>query len=233
MKNSKILGFNITFLEKGEDEDLLTKKNNGYYIFANSNTLVEGKYNALLNQSLKNANLVLPDGFPLALIARFKGVKRAKRLPGPDFTLKTINYLRENRLSCCFYGGSKDESEIRKKILISKFPNLRFLSFSEIEKKEMIKAIKKYKVNYLFVSLGSPKQEIWAYNNKNINCKIFCVGIATPYILGERTRAPVSMRKYHLEWIYRLITEPKNCWRRYLINGPKFILLSLNEIIFK
>lgn len=233
MKSIKILGFNISFPEKDEETYLLTDKNQGYYIFANSNTLVEAKNNNLLDKSLKKASFILPDGFPLVLAARFKGIKGSRRLSGPDFTLRAIKYLEKNKLTCCFYGGSRDESKIREEILRAKFPKLKFYSFSE--KEEIMKeTLRKNKIKFLFISTGSPKQEIWAYkNHKEMDCKISCVGIAIPYILGERKRAPILMQKYYLEWLYRLITEPRKSWKRYLINGPKFIMLSLNEILLK
>ncbi len=232
MKSSKIIGFNIKFTDKDEEYDIFLSKKQGYYIFANSNTLVEAKYNILLNTSLKKANLILPDGYPLVFVARLKGLKKISRIAGPDFTLSALNYLEKNKITCCFYGGNQEESKIREILFRKRFPKLSFHSFPEKREIEMMNSMKNKKIDYIFVSLGSPKQEIWAYKNyKKIKAKIFCVGVALPYILGEKKRAPKLIQKIYLEWLYRLITEPVKSWKRYLINGPKFAVLSLNELL--
>lgn len=235
MIKKNILNFKISFpksYKEAINEIMISDK--GYVIFANSNTLAEADKDIILKDALKKADIIFPDGFPLVLIAKLKGLKVAKRISGPDFTYLALNHLNKIKAQCCFYGGTEEESQIRKKLLRMKFPKMILDSFSEEKEKEMIDLIKENKIKYLFISLGSPKQEIWAYkNHKNLNCKIFCVGIAVPYILGEKNRAPKIMQRFYLEWFYRLITEPKKSWKRYLINGPKFIFLSLKETIFK
>jgi N-acetylglucosaminyldiphosphoundecaprenol N-acetyl-beta-D-mannosaminyltransferase len=233
MEEKDILGFKINF-----SDDLIKiikkEKSKGYYIFANTNTLVEAKNDSLLEKSLKNSNMNLPDGFPLALMARIKGLKNARKIGGPDFTLNFIKYIEKNNQPCCFYGGTREQADKRKEILLKIFPRLNFLSFSEDKEISMMKSLNKNKIKYLFVSLGSPKQEIWAYKNKNkINATIFCVGAAIPYILEDYKRAPKIIRNLYLEWLYRLINQPRHSFKRYIINGPKFLLFSISDIFNK
>jgi len=227
-----IANIEITFSNLNKLVKMIEKEKSGYYLFVNINTIVESKNNNFLSKSIHNSSANIPDGFPLALVARLKGIKDAKRIAGPDFTLELIKLLEKQK--CAFYGGNEEQNKERISKLKKLFPKLKFISFPENKEKETINNTNKQKIKYLFVSIGSPKQEIWAYENyKKINSKILCVGIAIPYILGDYKRAPKFMQKLYLEWLYRLITEPKKSWKRYLINGPRFAFIALNEIFNK
>lgn len=234
MKKINILNFPISFPTYMETKKVMYSRNKGYFIFANSNTLILAINNISLKKSLENAEVILPDGFPLVITARIKGIKDSRRITGPDFTINYIKYLEKENKFCCFYGGNIEQANRREEIISKLFPKLRFISFPEEYEKDMFKKLEKTKIEALFLSLGSPKQEIWAYKNKDrINAKIFCIGIALAYITGDKKRAPKLIQYFYLEWLYRLIIEPKKSWKRYLINGPKFLALSLNEILFK
>lgn len=230
MATKKILHTLISYHKKEEAIELI-KNNPGYYLFVNTNTMVEGQNNNLLKKSLlygKN----FPDGFPLIWIARLSGIK-AERISGPDLLPDFLNYLETGGEKCCFIGGNSLQAKTRIKKIKNLYPLLSFISLSHHDPKHLEK-INEFNPEYVLVSIGSPLQEIWAYqNHKIIRAKILCIGVALPYLIGEKTRAPYYMRMLNLEWLYRLLSEPKHVWKRYLINGPKFLMLLIKDFIVK
>lgn len=112
MKKLKILGTEISFPDKNEE---IIKKQ-GYYIFANSYTLVEAKKNMALKKSLDNSTANFPDGFPLVWLARLNGIK-STRFSGPDVLPRLIAYIQRENIKCCFLGGSKLQSISRIKFI--------------------------------------------------------------------------------------------------------------------
>ena len=99
-----------------------------------------------------------------------------------------------------------------------------FLSLNDQEKNDIIDKINDSGIKILFVGLGCPKQEIWMKEHKEkLNCIMVGVGAAFDFIAGNKKTAPIWMQRIGLEWLYRLLSEPKRLWKRYFKHNPRFI----------
>ena len=182
---------------------------------------------------LNGMDLVVPDGQPVrwALCWLYK-----KRLPdrvyGPELTLRVAQALAESRLSIYLYGSKQEVLSRFAQNLMQCFPNLtiagmepsRFCRLSEHERTNLADRIKNSGANAVFLGLGCPRQEIWAYEYRNLlNIPILAVGAAFDFHAGTLAQAPKAMQNFGLEWLYRLSQEPKRLWRRYVILNPLYL----------
>lgn len=237
---TKILGINITSLNSyKETYDKLVSSfelhsNSAYVTVNNVHTVIEAvknnKYRIVLNNSL----LSLPDGKPLSIIAKLKGDRNINRIFGPTFMELAIEWGQNKGLKHYFFGGS--ESTIKEMINVIKhrFPDAIIAGyysppykekFSESESNYFIEIMNKSNANIFWIGLGAPKQEIWIYEYyKQLNHGIMIgIGAGFDYLAGNVQHAPIWMKNASLEWLYRLIQEPKRLWKRYLITNTLFI----------
>jgi len=184
---------------------------------------------AVVNQ----ADLVIPDGKPLSIAQKLLGHKNAVQVRGQDIMNALCAASGEKQINIGFYGGSSDAIlELVKKNLFYKFPDIRitynfsppFRKLSEKEDAEVVEQINTARVDVLFVGIGCPKQEYWMVGHKDeLNCVMLGVGAAFDFIAGNKKHAPIWMQKIGLEWLFRLATEPRRLWKRYLKQNPRFI----------
>lgn len=176
------------------------------------------------------------------MVAKKEGEHDQERLDGPSMMLEICKYAQENNLKIGLYGSEKDVlnaliDNLKKmfsalKITYSYSPPFRDLTPEEEEK--ILEEINQSKTQILFVSLGCPKQEIWMSKNKGkINAVMIGVGAAFNMHAGKIKRAPLWMQRMGLEWLYRLIKEPRRLWRRYLYTNLKFIKLLVTETLVR
>jgi len=211
-----------------------------YLCFSNVHTTVmaqeEEDYLQVQNSSL----LSLPDGGPLSVIAQKRGFKEAERVTGPDFMMEIFKVSEEKGYSHFFYGSTQETLDELKKNLRNRFPKLNIVGmisppFRPLTEEESIKItneINETNPDFLWVGLGAPKQEVWMYNHKSkINSLMVGVGAGFDYHANKIQRAPSIMQKYSLEWLYRLIQDPKRLFKRYLQTNTKFIFYILRDKI--
>ena len=141
-----------------------------------------------------------------------------------------------------FMGSSETVlQKIRERAAVD-YPNLEIVTYSPPYKVEfsdedngaIIKAINEAKPNLLWIGMTAPKQEKWTWmhwNELDINCHVGTIGAVFDFYAGTMERAPLWMQQYSLEWLYRLLKEPRRMWRRYLIGNPVFIFNIMKEII--
>ena len=213
-----------------------------YICITNTSSLVISKKNKLLQKSLKNADMVTPDGMPVALLMRLYGATNQQRINGPDLMLKTCLEASQLNLSIFLLGGTEQVLMQLHKNLQSMFPNLNiagtysppFGDFSETENRKISNLINNSSANLVWVAFGNPKQEIWmSQNSKNINSVLIGVGAAFEFHAGFIKRAPKWMQKYGFEWLHRLFQEPKRLWKRYLVGNTMFVVHSFNQMVKK
>lgn len=211
-----------------------------YVCFANVHMAVEAYHNPTFNKVINNANIVTPDGKPLSMFLRlFQGI-RQERICGMDIISDILKEAAFRNKSVYFYGST---DEVLKKI-ISKaktdFPTLTicgafsppFRSLSPLEKEHVVKTINEADPDLIFVSLGCPKQEIWmAEHQGRVRGCMLGLGQAFKTYAGFDSRSPVWMRRYALEWLYRLYLEPARLAKRYLITNSQFLYLTLKYFI--
>ena len=167
------------------------------------------------------------------------GAPGQERVYGPKLMIKLIETSTQSSIPIGFYGSSPEVlknlvNKIKKEyhsIDIAYSFSPPFRPISDEEDKKVINDINSSRVRILFVGLGCPKQERWMSQHKGKICAVMIgVGAAFDFYAGAKPQAPAWMQKRGLEWLYRLLQEPRRLWKRYLYNNPRFIMLVLNQI---
>ena len=181
---------------------------------------------------INSADRVTPDGVPLVGALRRLGVTEATRVYGPSLMPYLCELAEADGLRVGFYGGTSDVLDRMSRALLTRFPNLEiafakappFRPLTDEEDADVIAGICAAKIQILFVGLGCPKQERWMAAHRDVlRCPMLGVGAAFDFIAGAKRQAPAWMQRAGLEWLFRLVTEPKRLWRRYLIGNPRFL----------
>lgn len=202
---------------------------------------------AVENRKLRDlhdhASLVVPDGTPLVWIGRLRGIGHEMgRVPGTDLVDAVCKASLETGQGHYFYGGKPGVAEEMARRLGAKYRGLRVagtcsppirdigpeFQFSEKGLAEL-EAIRQSGANFVWIGMSSPKQEYWMMKAAPLVGRgvFFGVGAAFDFHSGAVARAPCWMRDNGLEWLHRLLSEPRRLWRRYLLLAPKFLLLLL------
>ncbi len=185
------------------------------------------RFKAILNQ----ASLVVADGMSLVLIGRRHGINLRRRVYGPEL-LEAFCQHTGDRYSHFFYGGAPGVPERLAEVLNHRFgirvggaysPPFRPLNSSE--KSHLVELVEAARPDVLWVGLSTPKQETWMAEYRNLLKVPVMVGVgaAFDFLTGRSSQAPRWMREHGLEWLFRLATEPRRLWRRYLIGGTRFV----------
>ena len=192
-----------------------------------------------LYNSIVNADIINADGMPIVWASRLLRKPLPERVAGIDLMQELIK-LAYNRKYKIFFFGSKEEvvKKVVKKYSKEYSPEIiagyRNGYYSEEEEPLIAKQIAESGANILFVGISSPKKEKFLYKYKHILKNVnFIMGVGGSFdvIAGKIKRAPKWMQKCGLEWVYRLVQEPRRMWRRYLIGNTKFIILVIKEFL--
>lgn len=176
--------------------------------------------------------MAIPDGGPLSSVGRKRGAAQMQRTTGPDYLKKILKISAENGYRHYFYGSSEETLEKLEKHLMREYPGVQvagmysppFRSLSPEEDQEIIRMINESHADFVWVGLGAPKQEFWMHEHQGkIDGFMVGVGAAFDYLAGNIKRAPAWMQKMNLEWLYRLLQEPKRLFKRYVYTNTKFI----------
>lgn len=187
----------------------------------NSENATKALENKIFLDVIKNADLVIPDGIGIIFASKILGDKLPERIPGIDLSYKLLEISNEKHYKIVLIGGKEGVAEGAKENLKKIFPNLNIVMtyngyFNEDEEKKIVEEIQKIEPDILLVGMGSEKQEIWIWNNrekfKNIGV---CIGVGGTLDIwaGKKKRAPKLVQKLGLEWLYRVIIEPKRIFR--------------------
>lgn len=176
--------------------------------------------------------MAIPDGGPLSSVGRKRGFSEMERTTGPDYMKEILKISREEGYRHFFYGSTEKTLEILEETLQSRYPGVQiagtysppFRLMTPEEDQEIIKMINESHADFVWIGLGAPKQERWMADHKGkINGFMVGVGAAFDYEAGNIERAPVWMQKANLEWLYRLMQEPKRLFKRYFYTNTKFV----------
>jgi N-acetylglucosaminyldiphosphoundecaprenol N-acetyl-beta-D-mannosaminyltransferase len=196
-------------------------------------------------QAIYNAaEWVICDGVPVKWAASFLGTPILERITGLDLLPDLIELAHKKSFSVFLLGASPGVAEQLKNKIESEFPNCQvkgiyvppFMTiFSEAENKKMLDAVNQAQADILLVSLTAPKQDIWIAAHKHLLQVPLSIGIGGAFevMAGIVPRAPIWMQTSGLEWLYRLIQEPKRMYKRYLIEATLFIPLIIRQRLFK
>ena len=176
--------------------------------------------------------MALPDGQPLSIVSRRRGYVQAKRVPGPDLMPAILNLSQEKGYTHYFYGSTKSTLEQLKKAVLSKYPKVKivgmyappFRELTEEEDEKITRRINDSGADFVWVALGAPKQEKWMYEHRGrVGGLMIGVGAAFDFIAGTVKRAPMWMQKLCLEWVFRIMQDPKRMIPRYLNTNFAFL----------
>ena len=209
-----------------------------HFACANPHSAVTAQSDKNFLDALNDAEFVVADGTGISLISRISSSQSVPRITGHDYFYQLLDTLNKNGSGKVFFFGSTEPVlELIKKNLSATFPNITivgtlsppFREWSEEENNQMIDTINAADADILWVGMTAPKQEKWVYNNRGkLSSPIIgSVGAVFDFIAGTHPRAPGWMSKFGLEWLYRLIREPKRMWKRNFVSTPKFILYLL------
>jgi N-acetylglucosaminyldiphosphoundecaprenol N-acetyl-beta-D-mannosaminyltransferase len=199
----------------------------------NVHSLVTASHEDLFRQALRDADLVTPDGEPVAWAMRKQGASDQQRINGPDLMWRYCAQSPESSQAVFFYGSAEATLAKLRARLESEFPRLKivgmysppFRPLTEEEDLVVTEQINASGAGVVFVSLGCPKQERWmAEHRGKIKAVMIGVGAAFDYHAKTIKRAPLWMQNLGLEWLYRLSIEPRRLWKRYLITNTVFIV---------
>ena len=239
---NRILGVNIAVTNMQDTVNLIVSQidelKGKFICLSNVHTTVMSDKDEEYRKIQNAAFLALPDGSPLALVQRLRGYKGAEQVAGPDLMPALWKATENTHISHYFYGSTQDTIDALEKGLKTKYPGLRiagmeappFRPLTEEEDEEAVKRINESGAAIVWVGLGAPKQERWMYEHRDrINALMLGVGAGFDFHAGTVKRAPSWMRNHYLEWLYRLIQDPKRLWKRYVETNGKFVLLSIKD----
>tara|TARA_B100001750_G_scaffold234411_1_gene235748 strand:+ start:1241 stop:2002 length:762 start_codon:yes stop_codon:yes gene_type:complete len=228
----------IVFIEK-----FLKNKNNkkGYITVTGAHGIIESTKSNYIEKIHNQSLLSIPDGMPLVWISKIKGSKTIARCFGPQVMLELIKKTQNKNIKHFFYGGKSGIANELKDKMLEKFPNSKIVGtftppFRELnseEESKLISCIENCKPDIIWVGLSTPKQEIFMYEYINkLNTKLMMgVGAAFDYHTEKIVIAPRFIQNAGLEWLFRLIIEPKRLFKRYLEIVPKFIYFSVLDLL--
>ena len=209
------------------------KRPSAYIVQANAYTLVNAQEDPLYQKALRDADLSVPDGMPLVWFLKHKGYAISERVYGPDLMIKICAAAERIGWRCFLYGGREETLRLLERQLLTRFPSLHivgtysppFRPLTSKEDEEICQFINSKTADILFIGLGSPKQDLWMYEHRNkLNVSVMHgVGAAFDFLSGQVPQAPRWMMHMGLEWLFRLLVEPKRLWKRYTITNIKFV----------
>lgn len=203
-----------------------------YVCVSNVHMCMEAFDSPAFNEVVNNADLVVPDGVPLVWGLKALGENTATQIRGSDLLLHLCQKAEQSSTPIGLYGGTPESLLDFERFLHREYPGLHiafsssppFRELSKAEKDGYIEQINHSAARILFVGIGCPKQEKWmAEHRDKLSCVMIGVGAAFDFFSGRQKHAPRWMQKSGLEWLYRLASDPRRLWKRYLKHNPRFM----------
>jgi len=210
-----------------------------YVCACNAHSLVTASQDPGFREVINAADMAVPDGMPIAWSLAHLGFPAQERISGPDLMLRLCEHAAALGLPVFLFGSSPSTLQRLTENLLATLPDLRiagshsppFRQQSAAEDEEMIELINASGAAIVFIGLGCPKQEIWmAEHRGKANAVMLGVGAAFDFHAGLKPQAPAWMQRIGLEWLFRLLTEPRRLWKRYLYHNPRFLVLAVADL---
>jgi len=204
-------------------------------------SVIECQKDSDLRHIANASGLTTPDGMPLVWLSRLHGHRHVSRVYGPDLMSAVCAASVERGYRHFLYGGADGVPEKLAAVLAQQYPGLQvagtysppFRPLRPEEDEQIVEMIDASDADIVWVGLGTPKQDHWmATHVGRLKAPVLIgVGAAFDFLSGLKRQAPRWMQQTGLEWLFRLITEPRRLWRRYLVNNPLFVLLVLSQAL--
>jgi N-acetylglucosaminyldiphosphoundecaprenol N-acetyl-beta-D-mannosaminyltransferase len=215
--------------------EAVEQRRRGYICVTGVHGIMESRTDQSLRHILNNAFLCTPDGMPTVWMGKLSGHQKMSRVYGPDLMLAVMEATRDKPVRHFFYGGQEGVADDLKIKLEQRFPGVSitgtfcppFRPLTEEEVHELQSKVSTSQADIVWVGLSTPKQErFMAEYLPQLDTSIMVgVGAAFDFHSGRVKQAPVWIQRNGLEWLYRVMQEPKRLWRRYFSIVPRFMLL--------
>lgn len=243
IKHTDVLGVKVSAIDMDEaltTVDTWVQTREPHYICVTGvHGVMESQDDPSLRDIHNRAGLVTPDGMPLVWASRWAGHEHVERVYGPDLMLALCAASQETGYRHFLYGGAEGVPELLAAELQAKYPHLNivdvysppFRALTPEEDAAVIERIDASGADIVWVGLSTPKQERWmaAHVGRLKASVLIGVGAAFDFHAGLKPQAPRWMQRSGLEWLFRMLTEPKRLAGRYLRNNPRFIFLMLKS----
>ena len=211
-----------------------------YVCVATVNNVMESWDSRPFREVMNGADLVTPDGMPLVWGLKILGHRDASRVYGPDLTPVVLQMAADSGIPVGFFGATPETLDRLKSVLRERFPQLQipyawsppFRPLTPAEDAEAVAVINDSGARILFIGLNTPKQDYWmAQHRDRIHAVMLGVGAAFDFLAGTKAQAPRWMMAIGMEWFFRLVTEPRRLWKRYLKHNPRFVALFACQLL--
>lgn len=235
----------VTMSEAIEQVDEMVRVGGSYQVLTpNVDHVMLYSKDELFRCVYDNGDLIVADGMPLVWASKLFGDPLPERVTGSDMMPQLCELAARREYKIYIMGGQIDSAVKASKKLTTLYPGLNVVGTScpafgfenDMEMNQrIIKDINHSKPDILFVAIGTPKQEKWIFNYKNdLDVTVLIgVGATIDFLAGAVKRAPRFTHKIGMEWLWRLMCEPRRLWRRYLINDMPFLWKVLSKKIRK
>ena len=208
----------------------------------NAHSFNTAQKDGLFAEALSKGDYLIPDGASIVKACRWLKAKSqpAERIAGWDLFEFEMQRLNQKGGRCMFMGSSPKVLALITERAKSVYPNMGVVTYSppykpeftEADNRAIVKAINDANPDLLWIGMTAPKQEKWTYSHwdeLNIHCHVGTIGAVFDFFAGTYQRAPSWWQEHSLEWLYRLIKEPKRMWRRYVLGNPLFLMNIARE----
>ena len=202
----------------------------------NAHSFNTAQKDSLFAQALTQGDRLIPDGISIVKACRWLHAKSQpiERIAGWDLFAFEMSQLNNRGGKCFFMGSSEKVLDLIKRQAAAEYPNIEVETYSppykptftDEDNKAIIKAINAANPDLLWIGMTAPKQEKWAFEHwaeLDIHCHVGTIGAVFDFFAGTVERAPLWWQSHGLEWLYRLLKEPKRMWRRYIIGNALFL----------
>lgn len=234
---ARVLGIEVDALDMkraiGRTRELLAAVSPGYICVAGVHGVMEAQRSSELADAYGHAALTIPDGMPLVWVGHLQGHKSMQRVTGPDFMLEVFRRKEFMNLRHFLYGGDSGVAQQLKAILNRRFPHAHivaaetppFRDLTAEEEVSLIAHVRAVQPDIIWVGLGCPRQELFMQRYaKLLGAPVMVgVGAAFDYHTGRIRDSADWVKKAGLQWLHRLIQDPRRLWKRYLRNNPAFM----------
>ena len=243
-KKREIFGVRVSATTYAETVEVLVRsaksRSAAVVDFMPVSVLVEAAHDPAFRSRINSFDLVCPDGQPVRwCLNHFHNAGLTDTVCGTTTTLRLCERAAKEKIGIYLYGSTPNTLRRLQTTLLSRFPGLKlagaesppFAALSATEYKEVASRINNSGAGFVFVGIGSPKQENFVWEQRNsVDAVQLCVGAAFDFIAGTKKRAPVWMQRSGLEWVHRLSTEPTRLGRRYAVGNFRFTKLLVPEL---
>lgn len=222
-------------------EALVTAGRSAYVVTPNVDHIIRAQSDREYARIVRDADLVLADGQPLVWASMLRGTPLPGRVAGSDLFPLLCERAAARGWRVFFLGGAPGAAETARAVLKQQHPNLDVrgvycppMGFERdpLELRKTVEAVRAAAPQILFVGLGSPKQERWIVQHQAEYGPAVSLGIGVSFsfVAGDVRRAPRWMQRCGLEWLHRLVQEPGRLWKRYLVNGWRFLPIVARDL---